>query len=129
MKKMKRFLSVSLVLAMLIGMLVLPVSAATYDYTLTENVPQEYTLKYGETAYFHFTVEETGWYLICGPESGMSFGWAMYEAPEEDYSKYIEIEFWFDPTETYFGTAVYAEAEKFTHAKMRATVRLPLPTP
>ena len=72
MKLTRKLLCIILALGAIMSMIVLPVSAAqTYDYTLTENVPKDYALKYGDKAYFHLEVEETGWHLLYGSRSGM----------------------------------------------------------
>ena len=112
MQKMKKFMSVVLTLAMLMSMIVLPAAAEALTETITPGETKNIDLPAESALHLLFTPAESGYYIFYTSMDTPFDWWAYYEGTEAEGEYRLFPEQWFEPTYTYRGEVIPAEAGK-----------------
>ena len=106
---MKKFLSVVLAVAMLIGMVVLPVSAEENAVSIEVDETKTFVLTGNQNKQLQFTPAESGRYILYRPIDS-DFTCDFFVCEDDGDWKTIEHEQWHDPGEQFDGSVIDAQA-------------------
>lgn len=111
MRKMSKILSAVLAAAMLLSMIVLPVSADETAIPIHTGETQTFELLTREGKELRFVPTENAKYILYTP-IGSDFDCSVYECTDDGDLKSIELEWWYDAAEQYDGFVINAETGK-----------------
>ena len=113
MQMMKKCFSLILTLAMLLGMLVLPVNAeAMQEIIINPGERKEIEMPGESQTNLLFTPTESAYYIFYTAEDNPFGWWGYFEEMDADGSKQLNPAQWSDSTYAYRGEVLHAEAGK-----------------